>query len=297
MDALCFVLTSGLNFSAAYDVTESENDSVWDSHIIRPDGVPIYRAKRTEFRAYESSSLSQWTSPSLHETSPHEASPPMQETSPPMQEISPTHETSPPAPEASLHETSLRRHESSSQHESSPPSHEGSSLYNVVFLTLSMKLYKDKNVSEKAITSMWNSFSQTKHLQEVYQKGSKSFEVALGWLDNDEYEGNRPVIYSYIFNVETERLSWPGEGIDIWDDPVIGWDSFHADRTVDIGMWATSSAMTSHLNYPGGNTLEKQMWLHRRTFPLCRLPRERYSSLQKKIVTLDTSSLFSPPSH
>lgn len=113
--------------------------------------------------------------------------------------------------------------------------HDGSQ-YNVVFLTHSMRLYNDKILSDKAITSMRNILSQTKHLQEEHQKGSKSFEVVLGFLKSEEYNVNHLVIFSYIFNVETEIFSWPGSGIDIWSDPVIGDVGFRADRLADIGM-------------------------------------------------------------
>ena len=119
--------------------------------------------------------------------------------------------------------------------------------YNIVFLTRSMKLYNDKALSGKAIESMWNILSQTMHLQEEHQRGSKSFEIVLSLLESENTKGNRPVITCYIFNIETEMISWPGRGINLWSDRFLGHDGFRVDRLVDIGMCAAFSVITSHL--------------------------------------------------
>lgn len=103
--------------------------------------------------------------------------------------------------------------------------------YNVVFLTESSVLYDDKNLSGVAIRSMWNILSETKHLEESYQEGSKSFEVVLSFK---EYKGNRPLLTTYIYNVETWSISWPGIGVNLWADRFLGHSGFHPDMIVDF---------------------------------------------------------------
>lgn len=110
-------------------------------------------------------------------------------------------------------------------------------IYNVVFLTHSLRLYNDKALSSEAIRAMRKILYETMHLQREQHKGSKSFEVVLSMLEPELYKGNRPLIHCYIFNVETEEISWP-EGVNIWSDRFLGFTGYTVDRFVDIGMRA-----------------------------------------------------------
>lgn len=160
--------------------------------------------------------------------------------------------------------------------------------YAVSFLTLSLELHDNVELSESIIKSMQNILRETKHLEENFQKESRNFEVVLGLPKSNKVNGRYPIIYAYIFNVETETLSWPGRGVDIWSDVRIGDGSFRADRLVDIGASETLFIeLACHYGvteYYKENTFERQMWMHRRTFPLGKLLRARYRNSQKKIA-------------
>lgn len=107
---------------------------------------------------------------------------------------------------------------------------------NVTFLTQCLRLYNDKILADNVMNSMLKILDQTQHLQENYQKRSKSFEVVLGLPNLEASRGNRPMVLSYIFNVETEMVTWPGRGVNIWSDLTIGTRGFRCDRLADIGM-------------------------------------------------------------
>lgn len=114
----------------------------------------------------------------------------------------------------------------------------------VVFLTCCQKLYDDVPLSRDVVSSMKEILTETGHLDSIFQRGDRNFEVVFGLpLTPDEVseDKGRPIIYSYIFNVNTQTLSWPKRGVDIWSDILIGGPEFRADRLVDIGTLNTSS--------------------------------------------------------